>query len=93
MSATVELWEFVEMLRTRRLFEPGTAIAIARAPGRLDVMGGIADYSGSLVLERPIAEGTCAAVQPVDDAVLEVISIGRPPLSVPIATLIPDGEP
>jgi len=93
MSATVELWEFVEMLRTRRLFEPGTAIAIARAPGRLDVMGGIADYSGSLVLERPIAEGTCAAVQPVDDAVLEVISIGRPPLSVPIATLSPDGEP
>lgn len=29
-------------------------IAIARAPGRLDVMGGIADYSGSLVLQvRP----------------------------------------
>lgn len=23
---------------------------MARAPGRLDVMGGIADYSGSLVL-------------------------------------------
>lgn len=26
-------------------------IYIARAPGRLDVMGGIADYSGSLVLQ------------------------------------------
>lgn len=25
-------------------------IVVARAPGRLDVMGGIADYSGSLVL-------------------------------------------
>lgn len=24
---------------------------MARAPGRLDVMGGIADYSGSLVLQ------------------------------------------
>jgi len=24
---------------------------VARAPGRLDVMGGIADYSGSLVLQ------------------------------------------
>ncbi len=24
---------------------------IARAPGRLDVMGGIADYSGALVLQ------------------------------------------
>ncbi len=28
----------------------------ASAPGRLDVMGGIADYSGSLVLEMPIRE-------------------------------------
>uniref|UniRef100_A0A0E0JVE1 GHMP kinase N-terminal domain-containing protein n=1 Tax=Oryza punctata TaxID=4537 RepID=A0A0E0JVE1_ORYPU len=27
-------------------------IYVARAPGRLDVMGGIADYSGSLVLQR-----------------------------------------
>lgn len=26
-------------------------IFVARAPGRLDVMGGIADYSGSLVLQ------------------------------------------
>jgi galactokinase len=28
------------------------------APGRLDVMGGIADYSGSLVLQKPIKEKT-----------------------------------
>lgn len=28
------------------------------APGRLDVMGGIADYSGSLVLQMPIANKT-----------------------------------
>lgn len=28
------------------------------APGRLDVMGGIADYSGSLVLQMPIAQRT-----------------------------------
>lgn len=26
-------------------------IFVARAPGRLDVMGGIADYSGSMVLQ------------------------------------------
>jgi len=30
----------------------------ASAPGRLDVMGGIADYSGSLVLQMPIAQQT-----------------------------------
>ena len=33
------------------------------APGRLDVMGGIADYSGSLVLEMPIAEAAFVAMQ------------------------------
>lgn len=30
----------------------------ASAPGRLDVMGGIADYSGSLVLQMPIEQKT-----------------------------------
>jgi galactokinase len=38
-------------------------LIVARAPGRLDLMGGIADYSGSHVLEFPIAEATFAAVQ------------------------------
>jgi L-arabinokinase len=47
----------------RSLFEPGRELIVARAPGRLDVMGGIADYSGSLVLELPIAEATHVALQ------------------------------
>jgi L-arabinokinase len=93
MTAHHDLWRFVETLRTRRVFEPGAPIAIARAPGRLDVMGGIADYSGSLVLERPIAEATCAAVQRIDERVLELISIGRPALSVPLDVLVDDGAP
>ena len=36
---------------------------MTRAPGRLDVMGGIADYSGSLVLQMPIAEACHVALQ------------------------------
>lgn len=36
---------------------------VTRAPGRLDVMGGIADYSGSLVLQLPLAEACHVAVQ------------------------------
>jgi galactokinase len=36
--------------------------SIARAPGRMDVMGGIADYSGSLVLQHPIQEACHAAI-------------------------------
>jgi len=34
-------------------FDPAQPIVTGRAPGRLDVMGGIADYSGSLVLQLP----------------------------------------
>ncbi|CAN1324153.1 ARA1 [Linum perenne] len=38
-------------------------IYVVRAPGRLDVMGGIADYSGSLVLQMPTREACHMAVQ------------------------------
>ena len=50
----------------RTFFDPQGDLTIARAPGRLDVMGGIADYSGSLVLELPIAEATLVALQKQD---------------------------
>lgn len=42
-------------------------ISVARAPGRLDVMGGIADYTGSLVCELPIDLAAAVAVQRRDD--------------------------
>ena len=48
---------------------------IARAPGRLDVMGGIADYSGSLVLELPLACATFAIAQGQADRRLDVVSL------------------
>ncbi|KAL2481881.1 L-arabinokinase [Abeliophyllum distichum] len=38
-------------------------IFVARAPGRLDVMGGISDYSGGLVLQMPIREACHVAIQ------------------------------
>jgi L-arabinokinase len=38
-------------------------VFVGRAPGRLDVMGGIADYSGALVLQLPLGRQTIAAVQ------------------------------
>jgi galactokinase len=81
----------VDTLRERRLFERGASVSIARAPGRLDVMGGIADYSGSLVLERPIAEATWAAVQRIDRPVLEIVSLGRDACTIPLHTLAPAG--
>ncbi len=40
--------------RLRAFFTPDQPVFLARAPGRLDVMGGIADYSGAQVLGLPL---------------------------------------
>jgi L-arabinokinase len=47
----------------REFFDESRELFVARAPGRLDLMGGIADYSGSLVLQLPIANAAHVAVQ------------------------------
>ncbi|HEX7314114.1 MAG TPA: hypothetical protein VF297_09330 [Pyrinomonadaceae bacterium] len=57
------------------LFEGGGPVYVTRAPGRLDLMGGIADYSGSLVLELPIAAATHAALQLRPERRLVVVSL------------------
>lgn len=88
-----DLDAFAATLGSQALFERGAALAVARAPGRLDVMGGIADYSGSLVLQRPIAEATFAAVQRIDRPVLEIVSVGRTPCTIGLETLMHGDEP
>jgi L-arabinokinase len=76
--------DFVRMLRRLLagespamsiLFEGGGDLYVTRAPGRLDLMGGIADYSGSLVLELPIASATHAALQLRPQKMLVVVSL------------------
>ncbi len=59
----------------RTLFEADAPLTIARAPGRLDVMGGIADYSGALVLELPTREATRVALQRRCDRVIRIVSV------------------
>jgi galactokinase len=82
-----DLEHFVGILRNldhhtqpeaRKFFDLSVPVTIARAPGRLDVMGGIADYSGSLVLQRPIKQATFAAVQPSDQPAINVVSLTQP---------------
>ena len=46
----------------KSFFGSSRTIHTATAPGRLDVMGGIADYSGSLVLEMPIDRATTCSL-------------------------------
>src|SRR5262249_41073224 len=64
--ATVESQraEFEDKITTGsgHLFPPGQRVDVARAPGRLDVMGGVSDYSGGTVLEKTLAQATFAAV-------------------------------
>lgn len=59
-------------------FEAGVPTFVARAPGRLDVVGGIADYSGSLVLQLPLSLASFAACQMVSDGRSEVV-VRSPP--------------
>ena len=59
----------------RELFNTKADLIVTRAPGRLDVMGGIADYSGSHVLEFPIAEATFVALRPIKERRLNIVTL------------------
>jgi L-arabinokinase len=70
--------EFLNTLRVRAagFFDGEGPVYVARAPGRLDVMGGVADYSGSVVLEATLAESTWCAFQWRSDDRLRLWSDG-----------------
>lgn len=55
-------------------FDFAKPIRLSRAPGRLDVMGGIADYTGSLVCEMPLARCTAVALQGRIDREIQLFS-------------------
>ncbi len=80
-----DLESFVESLNrlathpvaeVRGLFDPSRDLIVSRAPGRLDVMGGIADYSGSLVLQMPLRAATLVALEVDPTRHLHVVSLG-----------------
>uniref|UniRef100_A0A7N0U826 L-arabinokinase n=1 Tax=Kalanchoe fedtschenkoi TaxID=63787 RepID=A0A7N0U826_KALFE len=60
---SVDVLQVRERKAAAKLFNWEEEIFMTRAPGRLDVMGGIADYSGSLVLQMPIREACHVAIQ------------------------------
>jgi galactokinase len=74
-------------------------LIVTRAPGRLDLMGGIADYSGSLVLELPIAGATHVALQRRTDRSLRLLSLPTDSsararsFQIALDDLVDDGEP
>ncbi|MDR3710802.1 MAG: hypothetical protein P4L33_21085 [Capsulimonadaceae bacterium] len=58
----------------QRFFDSPAPVTLTRAPGGLDVFGGIADYSGSLVAEATIGEAIRVALQPRKDSLVRVWS-------------------
>lgn len=81
------------------LFDRRAPAVVARAPGRLDLMGGIADYSGALVLELPLAAATLVAAQASDDGRVTVRSPAAaalgltPEVTLALEALAPGGLP
>jgi len=64
------------MIRQGEFFSPSRPAWIARAPGRLDVMGGNVDYTGGMVLQLPLREAVRAAVQRVPEPRIRVFNPG-----------------
>jgi galactokinase len=61
---------------------------VARVPARLDVMGGIADYSGSNVCEAVLGRGMLMALQPRTDRTLRIRTVQVASRSLPVETRI-----
>jgi len=59
----------------KSFFGENQEVIYASAPGRLDVMGGIADYSGSLLLQMPIRQRTTVYLAHRSDNQLRVRSL------------------
>lgn len=55
--------EVSELHKGGSFLSPKLPVHIARAPGRLDLMGGNVDYTGGLVFQATIREATWAAAQ------------------------------
>ncbi len=91
-----EVLEFEQLLKKPNSDPTGFAgffnsgeIWVARVPARLDVMGGIADYSGANVCEAVLGRGMLMALQPRTDRTLRIRTVQVGKRSLPVETRIP----
>ena len=91
-----EVSEFENLLRKPNSDPTGFAgffnsgeVWVTRVPARLDVMGGIADYSGANVCEAVLGHGMLMALQARTDRTLRIRSAQIGPRSLPVETRIP----
>jgi galactokinase len=92
----VEIVQFESLLKKPNSDPTGFAgffnsgeIVVTRVPARLDVMGGIADYSGSNVCEGVLDRGMAIALQPRTDRTLRIRTMQAHRKSLPVETRIP----
>ena len=64
-------------------------VLLTRVPARLDVIGGIADYSGANVCESVLGRGLAIALQPRTDRTLRIRTVQVGQRSLPVETRIP----
>jgi len=64
-------------------------IVVTRVPARLDIMGGISDYSGGNVCEGVLGGGMVIALQPRTDRTLRIRTMQSNRRGLPIETRIP----
>ncbi len=91
-----ELQEFERLLQMPNSDPTGLAgffnageVWVSRVPARLDVMGGIADYSGANVCEAVLGRGMLMALQPRNDRTLRIRTVQVGQRNLPVETRIP----
>lgn len=73
----------VQDITFQQFFGKNRNVFHASSPGRLDVMGGIADYSGSLLLQMPIKNRTSVNIAPRNDGIIRIFSLSAYELGLP----------
>lgn len=67
---------FEDQIAEHGCFVSERPLWMARAPGRLDVMGGNVDYTGGMVLQGLLREAVWVAVQPRSDDAIRILNPG-----------------
>jgi galactokinase len=91
-----ELQEFEQILQKPNSDPTGLAslftageVWVGRVPARLDVIGGIADYSGSNVCEAVLGRGMLVALQVRTDRTVRIRTMQAGTKALPVETRIP----
>lgn len=69
-------YQVAEATAAHGLFATVQPVWAARAPGRLDVMGGNGDYTGGMVLQGLLREAIWVAAQARTDDVVRILNRG-----------------